>query len=353
MTANAERLFGSLSANAKTEIVKNVFNVDEASTRLWRYEEYFSYFADEISRIQFASQSRTLSLATLAAQNVGDLIYIGRTLTVEQHHTRADIRSILKQQFPRATVLDLDRSVDLTICLKLMVNVRDPSIRLLTPQTPVLDWSEGTFECFLRGLFRPSTWNVSTKSGRLDPHFTAANMVRICQLEIRWTQCLADHLRLDRRKRILWIFPYKRCLLNYLEGAKQARAHNPDFEPLLPWAIYEETLDSLDLLFPHWDKHTDRLMKKHGKSFHQLGPFNGSRSLNLAGYLYWRDRLSEVYEEVYRCPPASWAQLWADRRNPQQWWTFWIALFILLLTVISTVASLVQAWASLKALHAG
>jgi hypothetical protein len=84
----------------------------------------------------------------------------------------------------------------------------------------------------------------------------------------------------------------------------------------------------------------------------------GSRPLKLRGFKYMREHLLELYEEVFLSPPASWAQLWSDRRNPQQWFTFWLALIIAILTVIATfftilgtVTSMIQTWATLKMLR--
>src|SRR5271170_5920640 len=97
-----------------------------------------------------------------------------------------------------------------------------------------------------------------------------------------------------------------------------------------------ETILSLDLLFPAWDRRTNDLLDDLGQSFQQTGPFDPfevSRTLNLIDFDHWRDRLLEVYEEVFQSPPVSWAQLFRDRRNPQQFWTFWIALVILALTI--------------------
>ena len=112
-----------------------------------------------------------------------------------------------------------------------------------------------------------------------------------------------------------------------------------------------ETIHSLNLLFPHWDRQTNRLLAADDQHFHRIGPFEGPRTLDLLEFEYWRDRLFELYEEVYRSPPVSWAQLWRDRRNPQQFWTFWIALIILALTMISTIATVIQAWATVQALY--
>ena len=171
-------------------------------------------------------------------------------------------------------------------------------------------------------------------------------MTRICSLKVSWTTCLTDHLHLEQSSRVLKIFPFKQSLLDHLEGIKN---HQPP--AIIPETILNETIQSLDLLFPHWDFRTNKLLKEHGQSFHQMGPFPSSRKLNLCDFEHWHDHLAELYEEVYCCPPASWAQLWADRRNPQQWYTFWIALLILLLTIITTLVSIVQAWASVRSLQ--
>ena len=119
----------------------------------------------------------------------------------------------------------------------------------------------------------------------------------------------------------------------------------------IPRLVLSETIRSLDLLFPFWDERTHKLLEREGQTFHQVRPFDDHRSLNLGEFEHWRDRLSELYDEVFQSPPVSWAQLWTDRRNPQQFWTFWIALIILGLTVISAICGIIQAWASVKALH--
>jgi len=95
-------------------------------------------------------------------------------------------------------------------------------------------------------------------------------------------------------------------------------------------------------LFPTWDKGTKDFLRKANQNFHNIQPYTKSRPLNLQQFDHWRDRLLEVYEQVYLAPPVSVAQLWHDRRNPQQWWTFWIALFIAVLTVTSTATGIMQ-----------
>lgn len=119
----------------------------------------------------------------------------------------------------------------------------------------------------------------------------------------------------------------------------------------MPLKVLEETKLSLDLLFPFWDSRTAAFLAKEKQNFHEHGPFEVARNLTLLDFDHWRDRLLELHEEVFQSPPVTWAQLWRDRRNPQQFWTFWIAIMILALTIFSTVAAIIQAWASLKALE--
>jgi len=105
------------------------------------------------------------------------------------------------------------------------------------------------------------------------------------------------------------------------------------------------------MLFPDWDEETDKLLKKHGQEFHHIAPFDGPLMLNLNEFEFWGERLLELYEEVFLSPPVSLRQLWFDRRSPQQWSVFWTAQVILALTLVSSVATFVQTWASVRALR--
>lgn len=72
--------------------------------------------------------------------------------------------------------------------------------------------------------------------------------------------------------------------------------------------MLKETILSLYLLFPHWDERTEKFLLKEGITFHHLtDPTVGSRSLNLRDFVHWRERLLELYEEIFLSPPASWA----------------------------------------------
>lgn len=91
-----------------------------------------------------------------------------------------------------------------------------------------------------------------------------------------------------------------------------------------------------------------RLLQEMGKSFHMLSP--RQPILDLIHYSCLKDRLPEVYEGVFQADPEGFGQLWRDRRDPQKFWTFWVAMAILVLTIVSTTTTVIQTWAALRAI---
>lgn len=326
------------------------------------FQDYFEYYVEELGLLSFGTSPQARLSANLAVRTHDDILLIVSILRNNLDSKRSDLRVLLQKDFNNCDDRALDRSVDLSIRLWLMINFQEKEYQGLRPLTPCISWGEGTtLRAFLESLFPRSRWKITAKVSRLHPYFTAANMARICGLEIKYTTSLQDHLHLDRRRKTLQIFPYKCCLQAMLSGS-QARSVSRQLRHRktvakkrlrlpIPSSVLVETILSLDLLFPAWDRRTNELLEKHGQSFHQTGPFEVSRTLNLMDFDHWRDRLLEVYEEIFQSPPVSWAQLWRDRRNPQQFWTFWIALAILALTVVSTLTGIIQAWASVKSLR--
>jgi hypothetical protein len=90
-------------------------------------------------------------------------------------------------------------------------------------------------------------------------------------------------------------------------------------------------------------------MLQHDQTFHLHSSIDGStnlsRPLSPSDFHHWRDRLLELHC-IFHSPPIGWSQMWADRRNPLQWYTFWIAIVILVLTIafgiVSSVTSIIQ-----------
>ncbi|EXJ69220.1 uncharacterized protein A1O5_07256 [Cladophialophora psammophila CBS 110553] len=295
------------------------------------FQDYFRYYEGEIAWLR----GGTHQIAGIVTQSHEDVVTIAKLLRQHPDCEKSEIRQKLRavHHFGHAEDWVLNRSIDLSLRLWLQINVRDDESSTGVPQ---VHWDEDVVLAdFLAGLFPVEDWELGAKERRLDPYFTAANMVQFCQLKVDWTNSLEDHLRLERREKkekVLWVYPHKQTLQALLVEAEK-----------VPATVLKETIQTLDLLFPFWDTRTKTLLEQNGQTFHNIsGPIEQGRRLHLLDFPHWKVRLLEVYEEVFQSPPVSWAQLWHDQRNPQQFWTFWIALVILALTLVSTIASIVS-----------
>lgn len=124
---------------------------------------------------------------------------------------------------------------------------------------------------------------------------------------------------------------------------------------LLPRELFSETKMSLALLFPRINTDCTVLLRNESRNLDENLTRLERASRHVQEYGYWRDNLLTIWEVFHRSQPSTVLQWWYDRRNIVQWWTFWVAFVVLTLTIvfglISSVASIVQAWASVKSLH--
>lgn len=126
---------------------------------------------------------------------------------------------------------------------------------------------------------------------------------------------------------------------------------------ILPDDFLDETVQTIALLLPSVDVHCDAWIRKREKSS-VLDPKIRSLRIaprNIETYKYWRDRLMILEEAFDTSEPANIAQWWYDRRKKVQWYTFWVAILVLILTVTfgltQSITGIIQAWASVKGLH--
>ena len=332
----------------KEAIVKTFFGLSptQATEGSWQptVQEFFVSYTAETALLRFGKGDHWEDQWTFpirAHWQVVDLIEYFRTnlTTVTCDNARLHVRS--KLSLPQSTTFDTeDDAIYLTLRLWLMINFRLPDQVGMGQGRPCVVWrSDYTLALQLETIFEASSTVPLGHHQRLDPDFTAVTMMRVCRLKVEWTSSLEDHLRLDREHRTLWVFANKRYLSMrplYISSASLF----PD--------LLDETGRTLDLLFPSWNPGTKTLMKQMGLDFHRVNPQD--RSLSLRHYSVWRDRILELYEDIYLAPAQGWAQLWNDRRDPQKFWTFWVALLVLILTLLSTFASLLQTFVAFKTL---
>jgi hypothetical protein len=97
----------------------------------------------------------------------------------------------------------------------------------------------------------------------------------------------------------------------------------------------------VSLFFPKYDSETKKWYQKvaSASSCHLDMQLVGTGILSaekrqIKNFWYWHDRLvilKELYDEAR---PSTLSQWWYDRRNGVQWYTFWVALWVLILTII-------------------
>lgn len=108
---------------------------------------------------------------------------------------------------------------------------------------------------------------------------------------------------------------------------------------ILPKDLLEETNRSLALLLPRANTECKKWYQKTLKRYPNLDPKAGDltmtpRDRTFDSYRYWKERLEIIVEAYNKSEPKALPQWWNDRRNKVQWYTFWIAALILLLTIV-------------------
>ena len=268
---------------------------------------------------------------------------------------------------------DIDAITDLALRLWLMVNFRSAADSGMGGGRPCVTWGESeTLEACLDSCFPKLAEELTPGQRRLNHKFTIATMVRICGMKLSWTASLEDHLRLDKQHKTIWVFAHCEYLAQRARPAEHGSGHGRlqmtsprsssasvavdtptshlecPKQSILPRNLCDETMRTLDLLFPIWDPATKQLLEKERQHVDRRRPRD--RLLDLRRFPYWRERLLELNEDVFEAEAEGLAQLWRDRRDPQKFWTFWIALAVFGMAMVSMAASIVQTWASLKAI---
>jgi hypothetical protein len=125
--------------------------------------------------------------------------------------------------------------------------------------------------------------------------------------------------------------------------------------PLFNGDFIDETLRTLALLFPRYDKDTVSWYKKLSPLFSldnraiQCGHLR-AEDRHIENFAYWHDRLVVLKQVFDEAEPNNLSQWWYNRRNGVQWYTFWVAVTVLGLTVffglVQCIEGALQVWRS-------
>ena len=133
-------------------------------------------------------------------------------------------------------------------------------------------------------------------------------------------------------------------------------------DQIFPDGFVDETLRTLALLFPQNHQKTRRWLKKQIVG-HSLDPSLArcgnlwSQDRRFEKFHFWHDRLVMLKQVFDDSSPRKLSQWWGDRRNPPQWYTFWVAVLVFVTTVffglVQSIAGVLQVWLSWRALQQG
>ena len=278
------------------------------------------------------------------------------TLLKRPGSTRGDVVVTVMQDPVVAHSQSLARAlVDLAAGLWLMLSISMyPGD--ISYDEPVI-WKDyetlGTEQDLSQGLV-PKTFSYlynSTDLVKLPQTFTAAHLEQIGGIKVIWTSNLADHLLLKDDDTKLMLFHQVSIL----------QLHKSSPSSLLPKILVDETMRSISLLIPPvlgkpnpWflQQQKENLIDAQAGVCDRLN----SSERQIEKFVYWRDRLVLLKRTFDDAEPRNISQLWWDDRKKTQWFTFWVAVLVFIMTVffgvVQSVAAIVQAWASVQSLRA-
>lgn len=193
------------------------------------------------------------------------------------------------------------------------------------------------FDDTVRGIEPPNlVWQ------ELQEGFSAASLCNHYGFSISWTHNLSEHLAINYDQKALTVYEDKIVAYNHVRAGTASLP--------VPDQLFEEAIDTLNLLFPIHDQPTKKILAKDSVEFYGLGLCGRPRTLRLKDYHYWRGRIAKI-NQIFQTPPTGLQQLFLDNegKNLMSTFTFWvavsagvIALFGLALAIASLVYSIKQ-----------
>ncbi|KAL8387974.1 hypothetical protein RB595_009538 [Gaeumannomyces hyphopodioides] len=258
--------------------------------------------------------------------------------------------------WPLSTVEMRENTVNLAARLFGIVRVGRIKHAISSQHSPRrgLRWTDGSFSEFFAGRIfgrgRASP-RLSCDGVQLPKAFDAWSLQMIGGIEVCPTDDLLDHLRLvedvevDDNIKVL-IFHHA----SFLEYQRELST--------FPSGFVEETLSTFALLFPQSEFSPGRSYRKSRKReefwkrLEKAYPSIDERLVrcgnlelderHIESFHFWRDRLVILKQTYDHSTPKTAQQWWLDRRNRVQWYTFWVAILVLLITSFLGVVQVVE-----------
>ncbi|KAI1271032.1 hypothetical protein F5Y07DRAFT_38199 [Xylaria sp. FL0933] len=316
------------------EVIKTFWGRRNSQRRLFNGQSNqcldMSAYADYFPR-QWYTMASDADGRYVAAQRVEDIFQIAQLL-VQRHH-RDHIVSRMHQANPTVSESACGSSVDLAARLLLMLKVG--IVKHQASPHHCLRWEKGDLRRFVRERFDDPPV-LDCHHVRLHKSFDAWSISVTGGLKVEFMDNLADHLLLVDDDTTVLLFHHA----SFLECQVNA---------LYPDGLVEETLRTLALLFPQSEFSPSARGNNNKREWLQKlclesSPCRIDPRVALCGNLraedrqigrfrFWRDRLiilKQVYDDA---TPSTMQQWWHDRRNGERWFTFWVAVLVLIITI--------------------
>lgn len=168
----SQNLLETANEDTKRRVSGHFFGISGNGDELSSLEPFFDFYLKDLRRMLHISI--TPPVPYLSKQTHETLIHTQSVVCQSRSEPRSVIRKRLDPGFG-LDKLSIDRVVDLTIRLWLMVHVQDDSLslRLFTPQKFSARWNESdSLDKFLAEQFPVSTTKLDTRQSRLERTFS-------------------------------------------------------------------------------------------------------------------------------------------------------------------------------------
>ncbi len=206
----------------------------------------------------------------------------------------------------------------------------------------LIDLSEWTADESLRNFIARivATRSVQKDEYRIPLSFNARAFEKVAGIKITWTRNLLSHLEIGLNDSTLYLFHNVKILQLFEQS--QLRIIFPD-------NFLDETRRTLSLMLPVADKPSVDWFNSQQRRLGLDVAAGNCRHLrasrrSIQDFDFWRDQLIIMKEVFDHSQPRSLLQFWRDDRNRVQWWTFWIAVVVFLLTLVGVIESALQVY---------
>ena len=243
-------------------------------------------------------------------------------------------------------------SIFLAVRLWLMLNVGSSATNTFVPGRSNPEWPEHqSLDDFINSCFPVS--ELGPKISQWPSSVNAYSLERIGGFKVIWTDHIADHLYLNEDMDTITIYHH----VQVLRGLQ----HHDLSEEALPERLLLETLQTLALLISRANRDCKRWFEKvHSQDVGDIDKAAGDVALlhwarSPEKYKYWGQRLLVIKDAYDASEPKDLGQWWHDRRRKVQWYTFWVAILVLVLTIvfglIQSVTGVMQVYYATHPVH--